>query len=74
MNELAIANINADMPAVRTRLEEHQISGPQAVLRHLHPAVDLLAGRARKLRCAASLNRCCMSAEQSTPRRVVPPH
>ena len=67
MNKLVFTNINANVLAVRARLEEDQIAGSQAVLRHL------LVVRG-KLRCAASVNRCCMSAEQSTPRCVVPPH
>ena len=74
MNKLVFANINADVLAVRARLEEDQIAGSQAVLGDLHAAMDLFTRRARQIRCAASVNRCCMSAEQSTPRCVVPPH
>ena len=50
MNKLAIANINAYVLAVRSSLEEHQVSCLQAILRHLHAAMDLFTRRARQIK------------------------
>ncbi|KAG6333485.1 hypothetical protein ID866_5603 [Astraeus odoratus] len=50
MNKLAVTDIHANVPAVRSRLEEDQISRLQTVLRYLYTAMDLLARRARQIK------------------------
>ena len=50
MNKLAVTDIHANVPAVRARLEEDQISRLQTVLRYLYTAMDLLARRARQIK------------------------
>ena len=50
MNKLVFTNINANVLAVRARLEEDQIAGSQVVLRDLHATMDLFTRRARQIK------------------------
>lgn len=50
MNKPVVTDVDTDMLAVWPRLEEDQVAGLKTVLRHLHAAMDLLAGRARQIK------------------------